>query len=132
MSYKNLEIWQLARELSIDIHRMTLNELPKFEMYEEGTQIRRSIKSVRSNIVEGYGRRKYHLDFIKHMVYAQASNDESIDHLEILYESGSLKNETKYNSLVERLNRLGRMINKFLQSLEKSSYQGKGGSAVRK
>ena len=44
----------------------------------------------------------------------------------------SLKNEIKYNSLVERLNRLGRMINKFLQSLEKSSYQGKGGSAVRK
>jgi hypothetical protein len=36
MSYKKLEIWQLARELAIDIHRMTLEKLPKFEMYEEG------------------------------------------------------------------------------------------------
>jgi hypothetical protein len=29
MSYKNLEIWQLARELVIEIHKMTLT-LPKF------------------------------------------------------------------------------------------------------
>jgi len=42
MSYKNLEIWQLARDVAIDIHRMTLNNLPKFEMYEEGIQIRKS------------------------------------------------------------------------------------------
>ena len=59
MSYKSLEIWKLARELVIDIHKMTLNELPKFEMFEEGRQIRKSSKSVRSSIVEGYGRRRY-------------------------------------------------------------------------
>jgi len=53
MSYKNLEIWQLARELVIDIHAMTLNKLPKFEMFEEGAQIRKSSKSVKSTIVEG-------------------------------------------------------------------------------
>ena len=52
--YKNLEIWQLARGLVIDIHKMTLNHLPRFELFEEGSQIRRSIKSVKSNIVEGY------------------------------------------------------------------------------
>lgn len=53
MSYKGLEVWQLVRELVIDIHRMTLHELPKFEAFEEGSQIRRSVKSVKSNIVEG-------------------------------------------------------------------------------
>jgi hypothetical protein len=42
MSYKNLEIWQLSRELVIDIHQPTLDKLPKFEMYEEGAQIRKS------------------------------------------------------------------------------------------
>lgn len=120
MSYRNLEIWKLARELSVEIHKMTLADLPKFEMYEEGAQIRRSSKSVRSNIVEGYGRRKYKLDYIKHIIYAQASNDETIDHLETIFECGSLKNETKFNLLLNRLNQLGKMINKFLQSLEKS------------
>ena len=63
MSYRNLEVWQIARELSVLIHKMTLNELPKFEMYVEGSQIRRSSKSVRTNIVEGYGRRNYKLDY---------------------------------------------------------------------
>ena len=35
MSYKKLEVWQLSRELVIDIHKMTLTKLPKFEMYED-------------------------------------------------------------------------------------------------
>jgi four helix bundle protein len=47
-----LEIWQEAREIAQDIHKMTINKLPKFELYEEGSQIRRSINSVKSNIVE--------------------------------------------------------------------------------
>lgn len=46
MSYKKLDIWELSREMVIDIHKMTLIQLPKFEMYEEGSQIRRSVKSV--------------------------------------------------------------------------------------
>ena len=40
MSYKNLEIWQLAKQLVIDNHKMTLSELPKFEIdkrFEEET-----------------------------------------------------------------------------------------------
>jgi four helix bundle protein len=52
MSYKNLRVWQFAREVSLEIHLMTA-KLPKYEQYEEGQQIRRSSKSVRSNIVEG-------------------------------------------------------------------------------
>ena len=35
MSYINLEIWVRAREVSIAIHKMTLAELPKFNMYED-------------------------------------------------------------------------------------------------
>jgi four helix bundle protein len=51
MSYKKLQIWQEAREIVRDIHKMTLMKLPKFELFEEGSQIRRSIESVKSNIV---------------------------------------------------------------------------------
>ena len=80
MNYKDLEVWKIARELSIEIHKITLT-LPKFEMYEEGSQIRRSSKSIRSNIVEGYGRRRYKNEFIKFIIYAIASTDETIDHL---------------------------------------------------
>ena len=80
MSYKKLEIWERAKEVSIAIHKMTLAELPKFEIYEEGSQIRRSSKSVRSNIVEGYGRRRYGMEYIRFLTFSIASSDETIDH----------------------------------------------------
>ncbi|MFK7904749.1 MAG: four helix bundle protein [Chitinophagales bacterium] len=118
MSYKKLQIWSLSRQLVIDIHKMSLT-LPKFEMYEEGQQIRRSMKSVKSNIVEGYGRRRYKQDYIRFIIFSLASNDETIDHLETLFETGSLKNESLYNDLHKRLNILGIKINDFLKSVEK-------------
>lgn len=118
MSYKSLEIWKLARELVIDIHKMTLNELPKFEMFEEGRQIRKSSKSVRSSIVGGYGRRRYKQDFIRFLTYAIASNDETIDHLETLFETESLTDKMLYNDLHDRLEVLGKKLNLFIQSVE--------------
>ena len=119
MSYKKLVIWQEARRLVSDIHKMTLNKLPQFELYEEGSQIRRSIKSVKSNLVEGYGRRRYKQEFIRFLTYSLASCDETTDHLETLYETESLKDEVLYQNLHERLQTLGKKINLFIQSVEK-------------
>jgi four helix bundle protein len=118
MSYRKLEIWQLARESVIGIHQMTMTQLPKFEMFEEGSQIRRSIKSVKSTIVEGYGRRHYKQEFIRFLVYALASCDETIDHLETLYETKSLKDQVLYQQLHDKLELLGKKINAFLQAVE--------------
>jgi four helix bundle protein len=84
MSYRNLEVWQLVRVLVVEIHQMTLHKLPKSETFEEGSQIRRSIKSVKSTIVEGYGRRRYKQELIRFLIYALASCDETTDHLEML------------------------------------------------
>ena len=72
-------------------------QLPKFEQYEMASQIRRSVKSIKSNIVEGYGRRRYKLEFIRFLVIAHASCDETIDHLETLFETHSFKNENLYD-----------------------------------
>lgn len=119
MSYKNLVIWKEARQVVINIHKMTLMELPKFELYEEGSQIRRSIKSVKSNIVEGYGRRRYKQEFIRFLTYSLASCDETTDHLETLQETGSLENTTLYKDLHGQLQTLGKKINLFIRSVEK-------------
>ncbi len=118
MNYKDLEVWKLASELSIDIHRMTLT-LPKFEMYEEGSQIRRSSKSIQSNIVEGYGRRRYKNDFIRYINYSIASTDETIDHLEILYNSGSLTDKDLFEKLSDKLNLLDKKLIRFLEAVER-------------
>jgi len=98
---------------------MSLN-LPSFEKFEVGSQIRRSVKSVKSNIVEGYGRRRYRQEYIRFMIFALSSNDETIDHLETLFETKSLNNEELYNDLHKRTQQLGIKINNFLQSIEKN------------
>jgi four helix bundle protein len=123
MSYKKLEIWERAREVSIAIHKMTLTELPKFEMYEEGSQIRRSSKSIRSNIVEGYGRRRYVMEYIRFLTFSIASNDESIDHLETLFETGSLQNKIVFDDLHQQLEILGKKLNLFIQAIERNFHQ---------
>ena len=119
MSYKSLEVWKLSRLLVIDIPKMILTKLPKFEMYEKGSQIRRSSKSVKSTIVEGYGRRNYQQDYKRFLTYAIASNDETIDYLENLFETGSLKEKLNYEDLHSRIFILGKKLNKFIQSIEK-------------
>ena len=45
-TYRDLDVYQLALNLSVDIHKVTLDDLPKFETFEEGGQIRRSSKSI--------------------------------------------------------------------------------------
>ena len=97
---------------------MTLH-LPKFEMFEEGSQIRRSSKGTKSAIVEGYGRRRYKNDYVRFLIYAMASNDETRDHIENLYETKSLTDEKVYNSILNKVNLLGKKIYFFIESVEK-------------
>ncbi len=116
-SYKDLEIYKISHKLAVKIHKMTL-ELPSFEMYEEGSQIRRSAKSIPSNIVEGFGRKRYQHDYLRFLIIAHASCNETIEHLEILYETGSLKDKEQFNDYFKEYDTLGRKINKFIQAFE--------------
>lgn len=115
--YKKLRIWEQARELVIEIHRMTLS-LPKFEMFEEGSQIRRSMKSVKSNIVEGYGRRRHKTEYIRFLDFSYASALETIDHLETLHETESLTDQDLFTALHDRLTQLSKSIYLFTRGVE--------------
>ena len=116
-SYKDLEIYQQAYQLAMQIHDMSLT-LPKFELYEQGSQIRRSSKSVKDNIAEGYGRKKYKDDFIKFLTYAQASCDEVTAQLNMI--NDLYFSEEPLTKLIEEYDVLGKRINKFIQYVEKS------------
>ena len=79
-SYTELNVYKISFNLFIQTHQLS-KKLPKYETYELGSQLRRSADSVNSNIVEGYGRKRYKKDFIKFLVYAHSSNDETLNHL---------------------------------------------------
>jgi four helix bundle protein len=114
-SYKDLDIYNLAFEYALEVHQLSL-ELPKFELYEQGSQVRRSSKSIKDNIVEGYGRRRYKQDFIKFLVYAHASLLECISQLEMIQK---LYPELKTKELFEKYDVLGAKLFKFIMYVEK-------------
>ena len=117
MSYRDLEIYQEAFRLFLQLHPASL-KLPKFELYEQGSQVRRSADSVVSNIVEGYGRRRYRTEYIRFLVFSHSSNDETLNHLKklgILYPE-----QQEFKELEEQYNVLGAKINKYIQYVEKN------------
>lgn len=114
--YKKLKIYRLAHDLAIRVHRMTMN-LPKFEMFEEGNQIRRSSKSVSSNIVEGYALRRYKQEYIHYLMRALGSSLETVEHLEFLGETDSLSDRTLYKSLYDEYGQLNSMPYSFIESV---------------
>jgi len=116
-SYRELEIYKQSKRLAIEVHKMALT-LPKFELFEEGGQVRRSSKSVTSMIVEGYGRRRYKADFIKYLVYSHAECDETIIHLDFLFETQSLNNEILYKALKSDYETLSKKINNYIKWVE--------------
>ena len=116
-NYRDLDIYKLSFELSIRVHKLSL-KLPKFELYEQGSQVRRSSKSIKDQILEGYGRRRYKADFIKFLVYSQASNDECTGQIETIIELYPEIREWK--ELLPEFDILGKKINKYIQYVEKN------------
>lgn len=113
---KKLEIYQLAHRLAIEVHALTL-KLPKYELYEEGNQIRRSSKSVPAQIVEGYCVRRHKNEFLQFLTRAYASAQESIEHLELMFECGSLADEAVYKRLREEYELLCKKTFRFIQGV---------------
>ncbi len=116
-NYKDLDIYQIAFKLSLKVHKLSL-ELPKFELIEQGSQIRRSSKSIKDQIEEGYGRRNFKAEFIRFLIYAQASNDECTNQIETIFQIYPEKQEWK--KLLEEYNILGMKINRFIQYVNES------------
>jgi four helix bundle protein len=52
-SYRDLEVYKKLVKLHLEIHGMTM-KFPKFELYELGSQLRRSSNSAPANIAEGW------------------------------------------------------------------------------
>jgi four helix bundle protein len=111
-SYKDLEICQLAYSLAIRIHKATL-KLPKFETYEQGNQIRRSSKSTKDCIVEGFGRRQYKAEYIRYLVFARASYYEAADQAKMPVEL--YPNLEEFIEIRSGLVLLGKKINNYKQ-----------------
>ena len=116
-SYRDLEIYKLSYDLAVKVHKMSL-KLPQYETYEEGSQVRKSSKGITACIVEGYGRRKYKAEFSKFLIYAHASCDETILHLNFIKDTHDFI-EKEVESFIGSYDELGGKISRFINFVEK-------------
>lgn len=117
-SHRGLDIYKEALTLFLDVHQLS-RQLPKFELYELGSQMRRAADSTINNIVEGYGRRKYKAEFIRFLTFSHGSNLELTCHLEkavLLYPDL----QTAFNKLLDSSDQLSRKLYRFIEYVENS------------
>jgi four helix bundle protein len=115
-SYRDLEIYKISYDLAVKIHNASL-KLPQYGIFEEGGQIRKSSKGIPSCIAEGYGRRRYKAEFNRFLIYANASCDETIVHLNMLKNTHQDKADI-FEFFIIPYEQLGAKIHKFIQYVE--------------
>lgn len=82
-SVEKLEVYQRLFNLAAEIHEPTLT-FPKFELYELGSQIRRSSNSAPANLVEGFNNKHTNI-YLEGISRAQAEIREAKHHLKIAF-----------------------------------------------
>lgn len=105
--HKNLDVWKKSVDFVIDIYKATEN-FPTDERFGLTSQLRRAAVSIPANIAEGAGR-KSNKEFLNFLSIAQGSASEVETEILIAYRLDYLSLEN-YNSLIESLDNIGRMI----------------------
>ena len=119
-SHKELEVYQLAFEAAMKIYELTKN-FPKEEKYSLTDQIRRSSRSVCSNLAEGFRKRKYPKSFVAKLSDSEGEAAETQTWLDFSLRCEYIKEED-YTSLYETYDHIiGKLVNMSLQP-EKWSY----------
>ena len=88
-SIQDLKVCQQAYQLAMQVFEAT-RAFPKEEIYSLVDQIRRSSRSVASNIREGYAKRRYEQVFMRHLNDALGSAEETRTWLEFSRDFGYL------------------------------------------
>jgi four helix bundle protein len=115
-SYRQLEVWQLAIDLSERCYRATM-KLPPTEIFGLRAQLRKSAVSIPSNIAEGHSRRSTGA-YLHHLAIASGSHAELETQLELCRRLGLLKGE-EIEAVCELTRTVGRLLGGLIRSLER-------------
>ena len=119
-SFRELEVWQLARVLVKDVYQLSA-ELPESERYGLRSQIQRAAVSIAANIAEGSGR-KSDGSFVQFLKIALGSVAE-LETLMVLCSDLEFISPSEFSEAESKLRRIGIKLQNLILSL--------GGSYVR-
>jgi len=115
--YKELQVYIKSYDLAMRIFHVS-KSFPKDELFGLTSQIRRSSRSVCSNIVEGYRKRRYQAHFISKLTDADMENSETLVWINFALSCGYINTETN-NLLSQKAEEIGRILNFMINHSEK-------------
>jgi four helix bundle protein len=115
--FKDLNVYQLAYKVAMEIFNLSMS-FPKEEKYSLTDQIRRSSRSVCSNIAEGYRKRIYPKHFVSKMTDADGEASETCVWLDFAKDCDYI-DENINIELTEKYEEVGRMLGGMINSPEK-------------
>lgn len=108
-SFKDLLVYKKAFKLAMEIFEIT-KTFPKEEVYSLTNQIRRSSRSVCSNLGEGYRKRQYEAHFISKISDADMENSETQVWLDFSLECNYIHKNT-FDNLTIKSEEIGKLLN---------------------
>ena len=113
-SVDDLNVYKKLFSLAIEINKVTLT-FPKFELYELGSQLRRSSNSAPANLAEGFNNKHTNI-YLEGISRAQGELRETVHHLKISFEKDYI-NQEKLNYFVNEYDVCGKMLTNLGKSL---------------
>jgi four helix bundle protein len=116
--YRELEVYQYAFSAAMNIFRITKN-FPSEEKYSLIDQIRRSSRSVCSNLSEAWRKRKYKAVFVNKLTDSMQEASETQTWLEFSLACEYISDDTfkqldmTYDKIIKMLNSMEMNANKF-------------------
>lgn len=107
-SYRELRVYQNAFGAAMRIFRMT-KSFPREERYSMVDQMRRSSRSVCSNLAEAWRKRRYQAHFVSKLTDCEGEADETRVWLEFAMEAGYIEKsvfdelDLKYDLILAQL-----------------------------
>ena len=116
-SVEKLEVYQRTFNLAIEVHELTLT-FPKFELYELGSQLRRSSNSAPANLAEGFNNKHTNI-YLETIGRAKGEIRETIHHLQMAFRKEYISKE-RLNYFLKEYDICGRMLTNLEKSLRKN------------
>jgi len=115
--YRDLKVYQLAYQLALEIYELT-KRFPLEEKYSLTDQIRRSSRSVPTNLAEAWKKRRYEKAFVAKVIDAAGEGGETEVWLDFSKDFGFL-DKVKYQDLMDRYDEVNRMLYGMIDKADK-------------
>ena len=116
-NFKTTKVYQLAYEQAMDIFKITRN-FPSEEKYSLTDQVRRSSRSVCTNIAEAYRKKKYPAHFVLKITDSDSENSETNVWLDFSRDCSYMGTELHLRCNAQN-EEIGRLLNHMINNPDK-------------